>query len=163
MGSDGWFRRARSLDVRVIASAAAALFLIGGVMWIFLVPRTTTPDNFNFESSARRDLSSARVLQIGSPTEGRLVDGSDYDFYRIGPLQASTRIHLHMSNGSPKLIPAVLVFDEHKNTVLDKTADYLRNPGADVDGEFMAQANTTYYIQVFSQRNTTGAYTLSLL
>jgi len=40
MAAKTWFARVRSIDVRIIAAAAAAVLLIGGVMWT--IP--TTPD-----------------------------------------------------------------------------------------------------------------------
>ena len=42
-------------------------------------------------------------------------------------------------------------------------AEPLRNaPGTDLDYRFVPQPNTTYYIQVWGQRGTVGAYALTV-
>ena len=64
--------------------------------------------------------------------------------------------------GSAKLIPALRIFDAAKTLIQDRSVEYVRQPGADIDTSFIAKPNMTYYVQVFSQRNTTGQYTLTL-
>ena len=159
MASENWFRRIRLLDVRLLAAIAATLMLVAGVMWV--VPTTPTSNSFTFDTT-RRGISAARTIELAKPVEGNLVDGSDMDFYRIDPLKSSYRLDVHMANGSAKLIPGLRVFDTAQNLVQDKTAEYVRKPGADIDGSFIAQSNILYYVQVFSQRNTTGPYTLTV-
>jgi hypothetical protein len=159
MDPEGWFGRIRSADVRLLAAIAATLMLVIGVMWV--VPTTPTSNSFTFDT-ARRGISSARPVELAKPVEGTIVDGSDTEFYRINPLKSSYRLDVHMANGSPKLIPGLRVFDTAQNLVQDKSAEYVRKPGADIDASFIAQSNTSYYIQIFSQRNTTGPYTLTV-
>ena len=154
-----WFDRIRALDVRVFAAAAAAVMLIVGVMWV--VPTTPNSKSFTFDT-ARRDISDARPIELAQTVQGTLVDGSDMDFYRISPLESSHQLDVHMTNGSPKLIPGLRILDGTRNLVQDKTDEYLRQPGAGIDSTFTAQSSMTYYIQVFSQRNTSGPYTLTV-
>ena len=159
MASQTWFARVRAIDVRILAAVAAALMLIVGVMWV--VP--TTPDSKSFVfDTARRGISNARAIESGKPVQGNIVDGSDEDFYRIDPLKDASRLDVHMVNGSDKMIPGLRVFDAAKTLLQDKTTEYARSPGASVDVSLLAQSNTTYYVQVFSQRNTTGSYTLTV-
>jgi hypothetical protein len=159
MASETWFGRIRSLDVRLLAGAAATLMLIIGVMWV--VPTTPSSNNFTFDT-ARRGIEDARPIELSKPVEGNLVDGSDTDFYRIDPQKSSYRLDLHMTNGSPKLIPGLRVFDATKTLIQDRTLEFVRRPGADIDASFLAQSSITYYVQVLSQRNTTGRYTLTV-
>jgi hypothetical protein len=155
-----FIERLRSWDVRIWASIGASLLLIVGVMWT--LPFTPDSNNFTFDTN-RRDVSNARFIDLDTPTNGQLVDGSDTDFYRIAPLKTSVRLDIHMMNGSQKLIPAMRVYDTTKNIIVEKSKEYLRSPGANLDCTFLAQSNTTYYVQVLSQRNTSGPYQLTVM
>ena len=154
-----WFERMRSWDIRIWAAIGASFLLIVGVMWT--VPFTPDANNFTFDTN-RRDVANAHIIELNQPVNGQLVDGSDTDFYRIAPLQSAVRLDVHMANGSPKLIPALRVYDTSKNLIIEKSKEYLKTPGANLDGTFLASSNRTYYLQVFSQRNTTGTYTLTV-
>jgi hypothetical protein len=154
-----FIERLRSWDVRIWASIGASVLLIVGVMWT--IPFTPDSNNFTFDTN-RRDVATARFIDLDTPTNGQLVDGSDTDFYRIAPLKTSVRLDVHMMNGSQKLIPAVRVYDTTKNIIVEKSKEYLRSPGANLDCTFLAQSNTTYYVQVLGQRNTSGPYQLTV-
>ena len=157
--SHSWFGRIRALDVRLLAAVAATLLLVIGVMWV--VP--TTPDSQNFKFDAvRRDLSEARPIVLGEQLEGSIVDSRTSDFYRILPLRSSFRLDVKMTNGSSMMIPGVRIFDSTKTLIQDKTFEFVRRPGADVDVSFLAQSNMTYYVEVLSQRNTNGPYSLTV-
>jgi|SRR5262245_11980536 len=159
MASETPFARIRALDVRLVAAIAATLLLVIGVMWV--VPTTPNSNSFTFDTS-RRGISSARLIEFAKPVEGAIVDGSDADFYEIKQVQNPARLDIHMSCGAASLIPALRIFDGTKNIVQEKADEYVRRPGADINFSFLAQPNMTYYIQVFSQRNTTGPYTLTV-
>src|SRR5262249_21379080 len=136
-----WFDRVRALDVRLLAAVAAALMLIVGVMWV--VPTTPTSNSFTFDT-ARRDISAARAIELAKPVSGTLVDGSDIDFYRIDPLQSTSHLNVQLTNGSARLIPGMMVLDGTRNLVLEKTTEYVRQPGGDIDFTFVAQSSMTY-------------------
>ena len=89
------------------------------------------------------------------------MDGSDADFYRIDPAGSPVRFELRVTNGSPKLVPALRVYDAANNLVVEKAAEYIRSPGANIDCSFVGESTQTYYVQIASQRNTTGEYTLA--
>ncbi len=86
------------MDVRVWASIGAALLLIAGVMWT--IPTTPDSNNFKFET-VRRDISQARPIEIAKPIQGKIVDGSDTDLYRIDPAPGFGRLEMsvHIDNG----------------------------------------------------------------
>jgi hypothetical protein len=154
-----WFGRLRSVDIRVLAAIAAALMLIIGVMWV--VPTTPTSNSFEFDS-ARRGMESAHPVDFDELVKGAIVDGSDADFYKLSPLKAANRIDVHLVNGSPTMIPGVRIFDAARNLVQEKTTEYIRNPGGSIECSFLAQSSVSYYVEILSQRNTTGPYTLSV-
>ena len=158
MPSQTLFQRMRAIDLRIWAALVATLLLIGGVMWV--VPTTPESNSFTFDS-ARRGIESARPIAMDQPVQGSLVDGSDADFYRVdsvGP--AAVQIDMHLTNGSAKLIPGLRVFDSAKNLIVEKSSEYVRSPGTDIDCSFATKPDMPYYVQVFGQRNTTGPYTL---
>ena len=146
------------MDVRLLAAIAATLMLVIGVMWV--VPTTPNSNNFRFDIP-RRGLSDARPIEFAKPVQGNIVDGSDADFYRIGPLQGSLRLDVRL-DASAKLIPGLFIVDGAKNIVQEKTAEYVRSPGASISSSFPGQPGMTYYFQVFGQRNTTGSYALTV-
>jgi hypothetical protein len=154
-----FFERMRSVDIRVWASIGASLLLIAGVMWI--IPFTPNSDNFTFDT-ARRDIAQAAFIEIEKPVQGRIVDGSDADFYRIKPAQSAVRLDVHIANGSKALIPSIRIYDTTKNLVVEKSKEYIKRPGADLDCTFLAQSSMTYYVEVMGQRNTIGPYTLTV-
>jgi hypothetical protein len=147
MAANSLVARIKRTDVRIIAAAAAALLLIVGVMWT--IPTTPESNEFKFDS-ARRNLSNAKPIQINQPVPGQIVDGSDIDYYQVrsGP---GGRLHIHLAISSATLIPAIDVYDAEKKLVEEKLGS---------DDSFMAQPDTTYYVQISGQRSTTGDYTL---
>jgi hypothetical protein len=149
MDATSLFARIRKIDVRIIASAAAALLLIAGVMWT--IPATPESNEFTFDV-ARRTLSNARPIEINQPIAGQIVDGSDIDFYRIRSGK-NGELQIHVGNVSGTLLTALDVYDSNKKLVGEKL---------DGDYSFVVQANATYYIQVSGQRSTTGDYTLTV-
>jgi hypothetical protein len=153
------FDRIRSWDIRIWAGIGASILLILGVMWT--VPFTPDATNFTYETR-RRDLASARPIELDQVVEGQLVDGSDTDFYSIEPQKAAVRIDVHFVNGSPKLIPALRVYDTSQNIVIEKGHEYLQHPGANVDCTFLAESNRRYYVQILGQRNTSGPYNFTV-
>src|SRR5436189_2208094 len=108
MASGTFYARIREVDVRIWAAGGASMLLIVGVMWT--VPFTPDSNNFTFDTN-RRDVANAQFIDLDTPVNGQLVDGSDTDFYRIATLKTSVRLDVHMMNGSQKLIPAVRVYD----------------------------------------------------
>jgi hypothetical protein len=153
------FDRIRSWDIRIWAAIGASLLLIIGVMWT--VPFTPDATNFTYETK-RRSLASAKPIELDQAVEGQLVDGSDTDFYTIGPVRAAVRMDVHFANGSPKLIPALRIYDSSQNIIVEKKQEYLQHPGSNADCTFLAESNRPYYVQVMGQRNTSGPYTLTV-
>src|SRR2546428_9801539 len=147
MAPRNWFAGIRTIDIRLIAAAGAAVLLIGGVMWT--IPTTPDSNSFTFDLS-RRDFSSARPLEINKPVQGRIVDGSDVDYYRFSS-RSGGRFQIHVRSDSGTLIPALDIYDATKKLIDEKLS---------ADDSLVAQPNTVYYIQISGQRSTIGPYTL---
>src|SRR5438128_11573906 len=121
MAAKSLVARIRKIDVRIIASVAAALLLIIGVMWT--IPTTPESNNFTFDA-ARRDLSNARPIEINKPIPGEIVDGSDIDYYRINS-GAGGHLQIHVQNDSGTLVPALDIYDARKKIIEEKLgSDY---------------------------------------
>ena len=157
MSSGTWWERFRAIDVRILAAIVATILLVGGVMWV--VPTTPNSSSFTFDA-ARRGISSAVPIELGKRVDGSIVDGSDEDFYEISPLKTAYRLDVQMTTGSKQMIPGLRIFDVARNLVQDRSAEYLRQPGVSINTSFLAESNKIYYVQVFTQRNTTGQYSL---
>ena len=147
MAAASLFERVKTIDVRIIAAAGAALLLIVGVMWT--IPTTPESNEFRFDS-ARRSLSNAKPLEISHAVAGQIVDGSDVDFYRIDSATGG-QLLVHVSADAGTFLPALDIYGPNKNLLQEKLGP---------DASFVAQPKTTYYIQVAGQRSTTGTYTL---
>lgn len=158
MGLETWYKRFLALDIRVWAAIGATFLLIAGVMWV--VPTTPSSNSFTFDST-RRGMSDARPIEDGEPIQGMIVDGSDADFYRIAPMKAAYFVDVRLINHSQTMIPGLRIFDTRRNLLQDKTVQNIRNVGGSIECSFLAQSNMNYYIQVLSQRNTTGPYTIA--
>ena len=150
MAAKNWLARVRSIDVRIIAAAGAAVLLIGGVMWT--LPTTPDSNSFTFDPP-RRDFSSARAVEPGKPIQGQIVDGSDIDYYRINSGTAGGHVQIHIQNDSATFVPGLSVYDSAKKLIEERPA---------ADYSLATQPNTTYYLQVWGQRSTTGPYTLTV-
>jgi len=159
MAGESWFKRHVRLDIRVWAAIIATVLLVGGVMWV--VPTTPTSNSFTFDT-ASRSTSNALPILFDTPADGTIIHGSDAEFYRLEPLKSSTRLDVRLTNRSEKMIPGIRIFDAENNLLQDKSLEYVRRPGATIETSFLGQSNTTYYVQVFSQRNTTGMYTITV-
>jgi len=159
MAGESWFERFVRLDIRVWAAIIATVLLVGGVMWV--VPTTPTSSSFTFDT-ARRNASTALPLLLDTPLDGTIIHGSDAEFYQLEPLKSSYRLDVRLTNHSEKMIPGIRIFDAANNLIQDRSLEFVRKPGATIETSFLAQSNMTYYVQVFSQRNTTGMYTISV-
>jgi len=159
MAGESWFERFVRLDIRVWAAIIATVLLVGGVMWV--VPTTPTSSSFTFDT-ARRNASTALPILLDTPLDGTIIHGSDAEFYQLEPLKSSYRLDVRLTNHSEKMIPGIRIFDAANNLIQDRSLEFVRKPGATIETSFLAQSNMTYYVQVFSQRNTTGMYTISV-
>jgi hypothetical protein len=105
------------------------------------------------------DIFSSHSIVIGEPVEANIMDAQDTDYYsfvapRTGP------VAIELRNRSTTLIPALTTF--HPDRRNSGFGPDLRTPGADLRYRLEVQENQTYYLQVWSQSNSSGKYTLTV-
>jgi hypothetical protein len=102
-------------------------------------------------------ISMATTVLVGSTTHASILDGKDVDTYVVESPNA-TSLTVEILEHSPSLSPTLTFFGPDKNrltldprkTVFDEWLRY----------QFTTQAHQRYYIQVSSDRDTNGDYTL---
>jgi hypothetical protein len=102
-------------------------------------------------------ISMATTVLVGSTTHASILDGKDVDTYVVESPNA-TSLTVEILEHSPSLSPTLTFFGPDKNrltldprkTVFDEWLRY----------QFTTQAHQRYYIQVSSDRDTKGDYTL---
>lgn len=103
------------------------------------------------------EIFNARRVEIAQEIQANIMDGVDTDYYsfvapRTGPVNVTVR------NRSTALIPALTTFSpEMRNTGFGPD---IRTPGATLRHTFDVVENQTYYLQVWSENNTSGDYSL---
>jgi hypothetical protein len=130
--------RLRDVDVRLLGAIAAALLLIFGVE--FSLPNGPDSSNLTFDPAPRRDISHAKPIEIDKSIESKITSAKDTDFYQLKSMGTGGYLSVHIGNESKTLIPELRVYDSNKNTIGET---------GDLDYPFLAQANATYYLQVW--------------
>ena len=87
------------------------------------------------------------------------MDTGDTDFFQVKSGGAAGNLTVSVKNLSTTLAPAINVYDQQKNLMFN---DYRNTAGADLDHPFAAQANSTYFVQVYQAHDTAGAYALTV-
>jgi hypothetical protein len=104
-------------------------------------------------------LATATLVHLGSTTHASILDGKDIDTYLVESPVATT-LTAEVLEHSRSLAPALTFFGPDKNrltveprkTVFEEWLKY----------QFTAQAHQRYYIQVSSEKGTSGEYTLKV-
>ena len=114
------------------------------------------------------DIFHAHQIEPVRPPEGRLeygqlqaniMDRDDTDFYSF--LASRTgKVTIEIHNESVTLIPAVQFYGTDMRSL--GFGPNLRNPGESLQATLDVEKGQTYYVQVWSQANTSGAYTLAV-
>ena len=156
MVSGTWFERLRGLDVRLLAAIGACLLLIVAI--VVTLPKGPDSSNVVLDPvPPGHDMFHAKAIELDQAIEAN-IDGKDTDFYRVKLIGARGYLRVHISH-STTLIPGVRIYASDKNTVGEY---YFDDAGANVDYPFLAQPDTTYYLQIWGARGTIGTYTLTV-
>ena len=113
-----------------------------------------------FDSHEPNDLIvNATKIALGEAMEANIMDGADTDFYSFVSSAAVT-VNIDIHNRSTTLIPAVATYTpDMRNSGFGPD---IRSPGENLHHTMKLEANQGYYIQVWGQANTDGAYTLTI-
>jgi hypothetical protein len=102
---------------------------------------------------------SARRIVPGSPIEANIMDAEDTDYYEF-TAPRSGLLSIQIENRSTTLIPALATFSpDRRNTGFGPD---LRTPGTSLSHRIDVEQNQTYFIQVWSQGSSAGAYRLTV-
>ena len=104
------------------------------------------------------DILSARRIGIGEDIHANIMDADDSDFYSFRSPRKGT-VAIDIQNSSSTLIPAITLYTGERRRNLGFGPE-LRQPGANLQHTMKVEKDLMYYVQVWSQAGTSGAYTL---
>ena len=103
------------------------------------------------------DIFNAARISLGTPVSAGIMDSDDTDYFSfVSPRNGTVTIQIN--NRSTTLIPALSTFFPDKRS--SGFGPDVRNPGQNLRHTLQVLENQVYYIQVWSQANTAGDYTL---
>lgn len=105
------------------------------------------------------DIFSAHPIQIGMNVDAGIMDGSDTDFYSFEASKAGT-VKITVKNRSATLVPALTTYSPEMRS--SGFAPDASGPGGNLEHRFAVEANRKYFVQVWSQSDTAGEYTLRI-
>ena len=103
------------------------------------------------------DIFNAPRITVGSTIVANIMDATDTDFYSFVSPRTGT-VSIVISNRSTTLIPALSTFLPDKRS--SGFGPDVRTPGLNLRHTIEVQENQIYFIQVWSQANTSGEYSL---
>jgi tetratricopeptide (TPR) repeat protein len=105
------------------------------------------------------EVFNARAIELGKSIDANIMDKSDTDYYSFeAPKAGKVKVAIH--NRSATLLPALTTFNpEMRSTGFGPD---VRTPGANLEHSFEVEANKKYFVQVWSQSNTAGEYSLTI-
>ena len=103
------------------------------------------------------DIFTAPRITVGTTITANIMDANDTDFYSFVSPRTGT-VSIVISNRSTTLIPALSTFYPDKRS--SGFGPDVRTPGLNLRHTMEVQENQIYFIQVWSQANTAGDYSL---
>jgi len=105
------------------------------------------------------DILNATKVPLGQTIDANIMDSNDTDYYSFVSPVAKT-VAIDIRNRSKTLVPALATFTpDLRNSGFGPD---VRTPGSNLHYALSLEANQTYYIQVWSQGGTSGAYSLTI-
>jgi hypothetical protein len=105
------------------------------------------------------DLFNATTLPPGQTIEANIMDERDTDFYTFVSAR-NGRMTVQLENRSSTLLPALSLYAGDRRFM--GFGPDVRAAGAGLKHSFAVEDGRTYYVQVWSQANSSGAYALTL-
>jgi len=101
------------------------------------------------------DIFHAPLVAFGSAVSAGIMDADDTDYFSfVSPRSGS--VILILTNRSKTLIPALSTFYPDRRS--SGFGPDVTTPGSNLRHTLAVKANETYFIQIWSQRNTAGEY-----
>jgi hypothetical protein len=105
------------------------------------------------------EIFNARAIEIGKTIDANIMDKSDTDYYSFETPRAG-KVKVTIQNHSATLLPALATF--YPDMRSSGFGPDVRTPGGNLDHTIDVDANKKYFIQVWSQANTAGEYSLTV-
>jgi hypothetical protein len=103
------------------------------------------------------DIYHAPRITLGTPVTAGIMDANDTDYFSFVSPRTGT-VSIVITNRSTTLIPALSTFSPDMRS--SGFGPDVRTPGFNLRHTMEVQANQIYFIQVWSQANTAGDYSL---
>jgi hypothetical protein len=103
------------------------------------------------------DIYNASRITLGTPIDANIMDANDTDYFSFVSPRTGT-VSVVITNRSTTLIPALSTFHPDKRS--SGFGPDVRTPGYNLRHTMEVQENQIYFVQVWSQANTSGNYTL---
>jgi hypothetical protein len=103
------------------------------------------------------DIYHAARIALGTTIMAGIMDADDTDYYSFVSPRTGT-VSIQIANRSTTLIPALSTFDPDMRS--SGFGPDVRTPGRNLRHTMEVQQNQVYFIQVWSQANTAGDYSL---
>ena len=105
------------------------------------------------------DILSARRISIGETIQANIMDAHDTDYYSFAATFSGT-VSIEIASRSTTLVPALTTFTPDKRK--SASAPEVHAPGARLHLTMEVQADQVYYLLVWSQGSSFGAYSLTI-
>jgi hypothetical protein len=112
------------------------------------------------ESEPNNDFNHTNLISIGRKIAGDISDGSDTDFYQFKTPQGPRDIYQATIENRSALRPGLNVYDANRHQLNAWNQCWSDEPVAQLDCQFTALPESTYYVQAYGRSGSTGAYAL---
>jgi hypothetical protein len=118
---------------------------------------TVTPLKAFDASEPNDDIYNARPISLGADVAAGIMDKTDTDYYSF-EARSTGQVKVTVRNRSATLIPALSTFGSDMRS--SGFGPDVRTPGGSLQHSMAVEAGKKYFLQVWSQANTAGEYTL---
>ena len=105
------------------------------------------------------DIFNARRIEVGRTIEANIMDPEDTDYFSFVAAHTGP-VHITIHNRSTTLIPALTTYSPEMRNI--GFGPDIRTPGAHLRHSFDVVESQMYYLQVWSENNTAGEYSLTI-
>lgn len=120
--------------------------------------KPTTTQVKDQEAEPNNDFNHPNLIPINQKIAGEISDREDTDFFQFKTPKGSRDIYqASLENRSMTLRPGLTIYDENRHSL---NSCSVNEALAHFECQFSADADSTYYVQVFGYLYSTGAYVL---
>jgi hypothetical protein len=118
-------------------------------------------DTLGSEVEPNDSLRSANAVTVDQPLEAEIKDVTDVDYFSfVTPAPPRDRFEISIVNRSKTLAPHLRLFDSQE--LLMPLGSESHEPGESSSLVFSPEPNSTFYLNIFGEKDSSGAYTLTV-